>query len=66
MYAAALAIELPQNAGLADREQRLLAADVDQHALVHFVEVERFAGRVLEVPLQACRRSDSSASVVLV
>ena len=28
------------------------AADVDEHALEHFVEVERFAGHVLEVPRQ--------------
>ena len=27
-------------------------ADVDQHPLEHFVEIERFAGHVLEVPHQ--------------
>ena len=46
------AIELPQDAGLADREHELLIADVDEHALEDFVEVERFAGNVLVVPRQ--------------
>ena len=49
---AGLAVELPQDAGLADGEQQLLAAAVDQHALEHFVQVERFAGHVLEIPGQ--------------
>ena len=46
------AIELPQHAGLADREHELVGADVDEHALEHLVEIERFAGNVLEVPRQ--------------
>src|SRR5262249_46417046 len=49
---AGAAVELPEDAGLADREQRLLAADIDEHALVDLVEVERLAGRMLEVPLE--------------
>src|SRR6185503_8959403 len=40
-------------AGLADREHGALAADVDDHALVALVEVERFARRMLVIPLQA-------------
>ena len=45
-------IELPQHAGLAGAERHLLRADVDEHPLEHFVEVERLSGRVLEVPRQ--------------
>ena len=63
---AGLAIELPQHAVLADREHQLLIAGVDEHALEHDVEIERFAGRVLEVPRRACRCRRSSASVELV
>ena len=44
------AIELPQDAGLAGAEHRLLAVDVNQHALEDLVEIERLGGRVLEVP----------------
>ncbi len=47
---AGLPIELPQDAGLADREQRALGADVDEHLLEHFVHVERLARDVLVVP----------------
>src|SRR6185295_1199091 len=47
---AALAIELPQNPRLADREHELLVADVHEYALEDFVEVQRFARRVLIVP----------------
>ena len=46
------AIQLPQDSGLADREDQLLAAGVDEHALVHLVEVQRLARRVLEMPRQ--------------
>ena len=49
---AGLAIDLPQHAGLADGEEVLLGADVDQHLLEHFVEIERLAGHVLDVPRQ--------------
>src|ERR1019366_1312498 len=45
-----LAIELPEDAGLANSEHRLAVADVHQDALVHFVHIERLAGRVLVVP----------------
>ena len=44
------AIELPEHAGLADGEQGLVVADVDQHPLEHFVEVERFGRDVLVMP----------------
>ena len=47
---AGLAIDLPQDAGLADREEILLGTDVDEHLLEDLVEVERLAGRVLVVP----------------
>ena len=59
------AIVLPEDAGLADREDELLGAEVDEHALEHLVEIERFAGHVLEEP---CERASSglSASVELV
>ena len=60
---AGLALDLPQDAGLADREEILLRTDVDQHPLEHLVEVERFTGRVLVVPRQRCRRSTRSATV---
>src|SRR6185436_1969164 len=50
---ARLAVELPQDSGLADREHGALAADVDEHALVDLVEVERLARRMLVIPLQA-------------
>ena len=49
-YLPGLAIELPQDAVLADREDQVLTAAVDEHALEDDVEVERLAGRVLEVP----------------
>src|SRR5262249_27414701 len=49
------AVELPEDAGLADREQRLFASDVDEYSLVDLVEVERLALRVLEIPLQRAR-----------
>ena len=49
---AGLSIELPQDAVLADREQQVLVAVVDEHALEDDVEIERFAGRVLKVPGQ--------------
>ena len=45
-------IELPQNAGLADREDEFLRRDVDEDALEDLVEIERFGGRVLVVPHQ--------------
>ena len=38
------AVELPQDAILADGHQRLLVAMIDQHALEHFVQVERLPG----------------------
>src|SRR5207245_1675070 len=44
-----LAVKLPQDSGFANRKQQLLAVAVDQHALVHFVEIQRFAGDMLEV-----------------
>src|SRR5205823_3407773 len=49
---AVAAIELPENAGLADREDDLLIADVDEHPFEHFIEIERLARRVLVVPRQ--------------
>src|SRR5688572_17449989 len=52
---AARAIELPQDAGLADREHELARADVHEHALVHLVQVERLAGGVLVEPLERAR-----------
>src|SRR4029453_6772169 len=47
---AGLAIELPQDPVLADREQVLLVVGIYEHALEHDVEIERLAGRVLEIP----------------
>ena len=35
---------------LCPREHHLLAAVIDQHALEDFVQIERFAGHVLEIP----------------
>ncbi len=49
---ARLPVQLPEDPGLADREHGFLAAHVDEHALVHLVEIERFTGRMLVVPLQ--------------
>ena len=49
---AGAAIELPQDARLADGEERLLGADVHRHLLVDLVEIQRFAGLVLEAPDQ--------------
>src|SRR5690242_1250290 len=43
-------IELPQDAGFADREGGFSIADIDQDPLVHFIEIERLAANVLEVP----------------
>ena len=45
-----LAVELPQDPGFADGKHQLLAAAVDQHALEDFIEIERFAWHMLEVP----------------
>ena len=45
-----LPIEFPEDTWLANREHQLAAVEVDQHALENFVEVERLAWRVLEVP----------------
>src|SRR5712692_6883469 len=45
-----LPVQLPQDARLADREEHFLIADVDQDALEHLVEVERFGRYVLVVP----------------
>src|SRR6187551_3832876 len=42
--ATGLAVELPQDSGLADREHGFVTADVDEHSLVDFVEIERFTG----------------------
>src|SRR5690606_28977194 len=44
------AIELPQDAVLADGEDELVVAGVDEHALEDDVEIERLARRVREVP----------------
>src|SRR5690242_3807372 len=46
------AIELPEDAGLADGHQRLAIAVVDQDALEHLVEVEALARRMVEIPFQ--------------
>ena len=45
-------IQLPKDAPLAGAERQFLIADVDQHALEDFVEIERFARRMLEIPDQ--------------
>ena len=45
-------IELPENSRFANREQQLLIADVDENALEHLVEIQRFAGRVLIMPCE--------------
>ena len=47
---AVLAIVLPENAVLAGAENQLLAAIVDQDALEYFIQIERFAGSMIEVP----------------
>jgi len=49
---AALPIELPEDRRLADGEHELAIADVDQHALEDFIQVERFGRNVLVVPLE--------------
>ena len=46
------AVELPQDAILADGHQRLLIAMIDQHALEDFVEIQRFARHMLEIPFE--------------
>ena len=46
------AVQLPQDAGLADGHQRLLVAVIDQHPLEHFVQVQAFARGMLEIPFQ--------------
>ena len=48
---AGLPVELPEDAVLAYREEPLFVVGIDQHALIHDVEVERLARRMLEVPL---------------
>src|SRR6185436_20694879 len=44
------AIELPQDADLADVEGELAPVHVDEHALIDFIEIERFTRRMLEIP----------------
>src|ERR1035438_5395266 len=52
---ARLPIVLPENAGLAGAEDKLLAAIVNEDALEDFIEIERFTGSVIVVPRQlAC------------
>ena len=63
---AGLAIELPQHAVLADGEDQVLPAGIDEHAFEHDVEVERFAGRVLVVPRQLAGVDDRARRVELV
>src|SRR4030095_17198258 len=46
-----LAIEFPENAVLADREHPILVAVVHQNSFEDDIEVERFTGSMLEVPL---------------
>ena len=46
------AVQLPQDAGLADGHHRLLVAMIDQDALEHFVQVEGLARRMAEIPFQ--------------
>src|SRR5262245_4328023 len=46
------AVELPQDARLADRKHQLLLADIYQDPLEHLIEIQRFSGDMLEVPLQ--------------
>src|SRR5690606_34542037 len=53
--AAVATIELPQNAVLADGEDELVVARVDEHALEHDVEIERFARCMREVPRELAR-----------
>src|SRR5262245_57829751 len=48
---AGLTIELPQDPELAHLEERLAAADVDEHVLEHFVHVVRLAREMLIEPL---------------
>ncbi len=52
---AALAVVLPEDPVLADRQDPLVVARVDQHALEHDVEVEGLAGRVRVVPRELAR-----------
>jgi len=44
------AIELPENPRLADREDELLIAEIDEHALEDFVQVQRLSRGVLVMP----------------
>ena len=46
------AVQLPQDARLADGQQRFFLAMVDQHAVEDFVQVEGLAGRMVVPPFQ--------------
>ena len=52
--------------GLPIVNTQLLVADVDQHALEHFVEIERFARRVLVVPRERAVRRTAAPRCELV
>src|SRR5678815_2424179 len=44
------AIELPEDAVLADGKDEISSTAVDQHALEHDIEIQRLCGSMLEVP----------------
>src|SRR5207237_2995896 len=52
---ASLAIELPQDAVFANREEQALAALVHEHTLKNDIEIEGFGGSVLVVPCHLSR-----------
>ena len=45
-------VQLPQDAGLANRHDGLLRTVIDQHALEHLVQIKRLAWRVAVIPFQ--------------
>ena len=46
------AVEFPENAGLADAEDELLAVEIDEDTFEDFVEIEGLLLDVLEVPVE--------------
>ena len=46
-------IQLPKYSWLSDREYNLFAGYIDKYAFEDFVQIKRFAGRVLEMPAHA-------------
>src|SRR5439155_10226703 len=49
---AGLAVEFPQDAVFPDGKHELLTAGIHENAFEHDVEIQRFRGSMLEVPLE--------------